>query len=1001
VARLFICYAREDQSYAFAIRQWLIGEQHWRAEDIFVDVDRDHNMPVGIEWKRTLLEQAEAAEVMLFLASEHSLKPESFCRQELKHARGQILVVTIGGIQFDDPRLLEVIPDRARSRQITALDREPTRPFPFVSPFNNTNSSAQLNAREVENIGQILRDLGVAPNSFSWTPTAAGPYPGLRPLKEGDEALFWGRRIEIRDALADLERLRESIINRGFLIQAPSGAGKSSLLRAGLWPRLRPHAGFTPLGIVRAAKGIVHNEEWGLITALHDRRTNRLKLSRTEIKDCVHDDLAGLLAKIADEDRAESGRRILLLGIDQAEEITALSPDEASEFDNLLDRLLALPKDIDLRLVLTARDDSVDATLERLLARANLPREAVKIWRLGRLPDVRFRDIITGPAKAANHAGWPIIIDEDLVDRLVVAARNSASEIGDPLPILALALQRMVAGHRTPDGRITLKHEETQSFIEKAAEEAVAEAVKKANAKPEELPRLVIPRLASWNPTAGSEGTAKCQVASAEDLFAEPRAGLRVLAAALVDEHLLTCSGSDRGKVYEIAHEALLRVPPLGPLIYERRRSFELAHALEREAREWDKAARPESLLDREGKRLGEAKKLLADEVFGHDLGRQSIVAEYIAACTKKGSVPPVIDLPIEPKQLLLFVAVLLGGGAGLLSLLSLDKDTWEWLPKWPLVFLGICWLFWALDIVAGRQFREIISRTKDIDIANLTLAFFDLLYTLPLLLTPAWRDRRQKLVSADWTPFQAWWALVSSAAMAIGITYVLTYYVFLDPKSWSSAKGVDPTFWSGILVNIISDYLAVLVIRRWLTDGANPRADGVNSQTDNDNRATPQKALFFALFAGLLLVVSFTGLRLAFFITVIEFLNLYFPSGTGLCFPFDVADFCATANQGVAGTPVYLGIWHNTAVQRMWPHLAELHLPGVLAASVVHVWLPAFALSAYGLKLLNAGRKLSFVDAHPVLTLGVIASVLGVGLWLLVDGLRDLLPWLLHLLSD
>jgi hypothetical protein len=992
VARLFICYAREDQGYAFAVRQWLIGEQHWRAEDIFVD----DQVPVGVEWERRLLEEAERAEVMLFLASDHSLDFQSFCYRELQHARGQILVVTIKGVTPDDERLQRAIPNRARSRQITMLDRKPTRPFPFVSPMDDTDGSAQLNARnaqlnagEVENISQILRDLGIAPNSFAWTPTAAGPYPGLRPLKEGDEALFWGRRIEIRDSLAELERLRESVTDRGLLIQAPSGAGKSSLLRAGLWGRLRTHAGFTPLGIVRAAKGIVHNEEWGLITALHDPRTNRLKLSRDEIKDYVRDDITGLLAKIADLDQAASGRRTLLLGIDQAEEITALSPEEALEFNDVLDRLLALPKDIDLRFVLTARDDSVDATLDRLEI-AGLPRKNVNIWRLGRLPDVRFHDIIAGPAGAARRARWPLLIDDALVEALAVAARNSAAEIGDPLPILALALQRMVAGRRTLDGRITLKHEEAQSFIEKAAEEAVAEAVKKANATLDELPRLVIPRLASWNPTAGSEGTAKCQVASAEDLFAGPRAGLRALADALVDEHLLTCSGSDRGKVYEIAHEALLRVPPLGPLIYDCRRSFELAHTLEREAQEWQKAGRPDSLLDREGKGLADARTLLDDEVFGPDLRGQRIVVEYIAGCTNKGSIPtPIGGLgPVEIKQLFLFVVVLLGGGAGLLSLLFLQKETWQWLPKWLLVFPVICWLFWALDIVAGRKFREMISETRAIDVAKLTLAFFDLVYTLPLLLTPAGRNRRQKLASADWTPFQAWWALVSSGAMAFIITYLLTYHVFTG--SGSLGKGIDTTFWSGIAVNIISDYLAVLVIRRWLdTDGAGPQTD----------RATPRQALLFALFAGLLLVISFTGLRLVCFITTTEFSNLYFPTDTGRCFPFDLADFCQRGNDPPA-TPVYLGIWRNTAVQTMWPRLIELHLPGILAASVVHVWLPGFALSAYGLKLLNSGRRLSFVDSHPVLTLGIIAGILGVGLVLLANWLHELLPPLMHLMS-
>jgi hypothetical protein len=160
LARLFISYKREEQSYAFAVRQWLIDKLGWRAEDIFVDVDQ---LRAGDEWERKLLAEAEAAEATLFLASDQSLDIRSFCYRELQHAYGQIIAVTIKGVSPDDERLLRAIPHRARSRQIMALDREPTRPFPFVSPIDGTHGSAQLNARAVENIGRVLLDLGVAP----------------------------------------------------------------------------------------------------------------------------------------------------------------------------------------------------------------------------------------------------------------------------------------------------------------------------------------------------------------------------------------------------------------------------------------------------------------------------------------------------------------------------------------------------------------------------------------------------------------------------------------------------------------------------------------------------------------------------------------------------------------------------------------------------------------------------------------------------------------------
>jgi len=209
------------------------------------------------------------------------------------------------------------------------------------------------------------------------------------------------------------------------------------------------------------------------------------------------------------------------------------------------------------------------------------------------------------------------------------------SEIGDALPILALALHRMVTRRRAPDGRITLKPAEARSFIETAVEDAAKEALRSVEAERDDLRRLVIPRLATWDRKAGSDGAAKRQVASAADLFAGPRAGLHKLADALVTQRLLTRSGTAAGAAYEIAHEALLRVPPLGQLIYERRERFEQASVLEIEAREWNAAGRIAGRLGRAGDRLSEAEKLLADEDFGPDLARkEASVADYVAACS-------------------------------------------------------------------------------------------------------------------------------------------------------------------------------------------------------------------------------------------------------------------------------------------------------------------------------------------------------------------------------
>jgi len=227
MARLFISYNHQDHAAAFALRQWLIKEQEWPRHEIFVDAD---GLTAGVEWHPRLIAEAEGAQVMIFLASPRSLHIKSFCYREVRSAKGEILVVTLGGIGPDDPDLASALSGHrgAGERQITALDQEPTEEFSYDKIGKYPPGSARFDPRCLQSLATELRKIGVAPNSFAWVPVPEGPFPGLRPLEEGDEAIFRGRDLEIRDAIQELTDLRATVTQRAWLIQAPSGAGKSS-----------------------------------------------------------------------------------------------------------------------------------------------------------------------------------------------------------------------------------------------------------------------------------------------------------------------------------------------------------------------------------------------------------------------------------------------------------------------------------------------------------------------------------------------------------------------------------------------------------------------------------------------------------------------------------------------------------------------------------------------------------------------------------------------------
>ncbi len=95
------------------------------------------------------------------------------------------------------------------------------------------------------------------------------PYRGLEAFTEDDAHLFFGREVIVDELVAAIdERAPSPDLLRILIVVGPSGSGKSSLLRAGLVPRLRTRAqapwatsvlvpGTDPLGALAASRAEV------------------------------------------------------------------------------------------------------------------------------------------------------------------------------------------------------------------------------------------------------------------------------------------------------------------------------------------------------------------------------------------------------------------------------------------------------------------------------------------------------------------------------------------------------------------------------------------------------------------------------------------------------------------------------------------------------------------------------------------------------------------------
>src|SRR5262249_19736565 len=113
-----------------------------------------------------------------------------------------------------------------------------------------------------------LKRAGLDPASFPFS-EGRRPYPGLAPLEQEDAAIFFGRDAQIVRGLDKLRGLTRAGVARMLIVLGASGCGKSSFLRAGLWPRLKRDDGtWLPLPTIRPERAGITGK-FGLVESLY------------------------------------------------------------------------------------------------------------------------------------------------------------------------------------------------------------------------------------------------------------------------------------------------------------------------------------------------------------------------------------------------------------------------------------------------------------------------------------------------------------------------------------------------------------------------------------------------------------------------------------------------------------------------------------------------------------------------------------------------------------
>ena len=643
MSRIFISHSSKNDDWAIALKDWLVREGWSGPDDIFLDVDPERGISAGQRWAHALEDAATRCEAVLFIVSNEWLGSK-WCADEYQLANK--LNKKLFALLTDDIALEQLPGGLAAQWQIVHLKGDPAERFVTVHPLTQLQSPVHVAQAGLKSLKRGLEKAGIGAETFELQRDADGPfgwrapYRGLEALEPEDAAVFFGRGADILRGIDDLRGLAGRKPPRLFVILGASGAGKSSFLRAGLWPRLlRDDSQWLPLRAIRAGRGGAIEGREGLLAALEEvHRRFALRTSRANLRDCLAtpEAFVELLRKL----RQTAAQRALIseppyplpvLCVDQGEELFAAEAGPESE------RLLQLARaaiDADAALLLvTIRSDGYGAMQSaKVLAEVEqLPLS------LGPVPHGEIGRVIREPAEILRRKAGPAtpVFDAAVIARLQAEIEGES----DALPLLAFVLQRLMREH---EGAATIGVAELErtggvaAAIESEAEAALADAGVSSDrgARRDALRRLFIPRLARVD---RDSKTAQRRIARQGEMpadyvsLAKALTARRLLVVKLAAE---TPDATAEAATLEVAHEALLRRwPTLADLLAEDRDALLLLDGVLSAAADWDKAAeaRKPDFLAHRGSRLADAQALAAR---GADWGNALAPAQaYLAAC--------------------------------------------------------------------------------------------------------------------------------------------------------------------------------------------------------------------------------------------------------------------------------------------------------------------------------------------------------------------------------
>lgn len=562
---IFLSHSSQDNEYAKNLAAWLREKQQ---RSIFLDFDPQNGIPAGHEWEKELYQQLRQCQAVIVLCSEHSMASE-WCFAESMFAK-------------------------ALGKHIFPIRLDQSAVWPILTSLQIIDFSAD-SAEGFERLWRAMLLKGLDPKSiFDWDGNRP-PYPGLPSFQEEDAAIFFGREAEIHEVIAELNLSRQLADNRMMILEGISGSGKSSLLRAGVIPRLKNDKdNWIVIDPFRPQRNPVHELSLVLRKAFTHYDTD--EGLRTEFERIISsfeqgNPTEGLLNKTFRilRNAAENRGAMAVLIIDQFEEL--LGPEQNEEMKQLIQLLTdsLQTQDCEYLLIATMRADF----RSELEIHPELGNIRFKSYSVMPMKIESFEQVIRGPAKLSG-----LQLESGLVHAII-----SDIESKNALPLLAFTLRELWDRYGS-DKQLTIEEYQNKLGGLHNSVAKVAESVLQAKIPSKESLEAVRDAFISLV-RINEEGQFVRQPQLWDDLptLSQP------IMEEFINKHLLVSRVEETTskRLIEVAHEAIFRTwARLKQWLNEEKGFLEWRYRLQTEIMDWQHVEQDKGSLLR-GAALNEA----------------------------------------------------------------------------------------------------------------------------------------------------------------------------------------------------------------------------------------------------------------------------------------------------------------------------------------------------------------------------------------------------------